>query len=172
MGLGLEWPPVSLLASPLWHGGPRTQRRDMAHFGSGKFWDKVTFFVRGKLPFSCPTSPVRTSLGKSPLVNGVEMCVSGRLSLPCFTAGANHREPPTGRPTSLTGSVPTLTWPASLQLLGWGGRPGIFVWIFQARSGSCVVGHTWHSSELHKNNQLLTVRCLGLSICALSLRWS
>lgn len=53
----------------------------MAHFGSGKFLDKVTFSVRGKLPTSCPMSLGRTSRGKSRLVNGVEterteMCVS------------------------------------------------------------------------------------------------
>lgn len=53
----------------------------MAHFGSGECLDKVTFFVPEKLPCPCPMSLVRTSLGKSVLVNGVEteqteMCVS------------------------------------------------------------------------------------------------
>lgn len=50
----------------------------MVHGGSGEFLDKVTFFVPGELPSSCP---VRTGLGISVLANGVatewtEMCVS------------------------------------------------------------------------------------------------
>lgn len=121
MGLGLEWPPVSLLASPLRHGGLRTQRRDLAHFGSGKFRDKVTFFVWGKLPSCCPTSPMRTSLGNLRSLMVWRRVCPGRLSRQCFTAGANHTEPPTGRPTSLTGSVQTLAWRGSFQLLGWEG---------------------------------------------------
>lgn len=43
------------------HGGLRIQRRKMAHFVCGNFLDKVTFFVPGKLPYSCPISLVRTS---------------------------------------------------------------------------------------------------------------
>lgn len=72
----------------------------MAHFGYRKCLDKVTFFVPGKLPYSCPINLVRTSLGKSPLVNGVEterteMCVSweaqpGMLHCRLQSQGAPH----------------------------------------------------------------------------------
>lgn len=52
----------------------------MARSGYDKFLDKVTFFVLGNLPSSSPFSLLRTSLGKSLLVNGVETeqteCVS------------------------------------------------------------------------------------------------
>lgn len=67
----------------------------MAHLSSGEFLDKVTFFVPGERPSSCPVSLVRTSLGISTLANGVaterHRCVCpGRRRLECSTAGANH----------------------------------------------------------------------------------
>lgn len=72
----------------------------MAHFGYSKCLDKVTFLIPGKLPYSCPISLVRTSLGKYPLVNGVEterteMCVSweaqpGMLHCRRQSQGAPH----------------------------------------------------------------------------------
>lgn len=74
----------------------------MAHFGYVKFPDEVTFFVFGKSTSFCPMNLVRISLGKSPLVNGVEterteMCVSreaqpGMLHLQAPIAGS----PPLG----------------------------------------------------------------------------
>lgn len=138
----------------------------MAHFGPGKFLDKVTLFVLGKLPSSCPTSPVRTSLGKSVLVNGVETerqrCVCpGRLGLQCFTAGAHHGSPPIGWPTSLTGSVPQANaasefptsglgreaWHFSVEFPGW----GVVAQLLDIPGVGGIL------SELYTSNQLLTM---------------
>ena len=118
----------------------------MAHFGHGKFPDKVTFLILGKLPSSTPFSLVKTSQGKFLLVNGVEtepteMCVSWEAQPGMLHSRCQSQVAPTSG-----GLVPVLgqyhrscsarlMLQVSFQFLGWGGRPGILAWAFLAADG-------------------------------------